>query len=144
MKDRPILLVEDNPDDRDLTLRALRRCRPDLPIVALDSGAEAIEYLTLAASKSDPAVGALPAFVLLDLKMPLIDGLEVLRRVRASLDGPRVPIVVMTCSTERRDILAAYALGANSYLTKPVEYSRFVQLVDAVCRYWLDLNIPNP
>ncbi|HAM71022.1 MAG TPA: two-component system response regulator [Verrucomicrobiales bacterium] len=142
MSQRPILLVEDNPDDRDLALRALAKCRPGFPVVPLSSGAEVISYLqgSCLAGGSSPC----PSFVLLDLKMPQVDGLEVLRRVRGEQGLPRIPIIVMTCSTERRDIAAAYALGANSYLTKPVEYGRFVDLLDSVCRYWLDLNLPTP
>ena len=142
MKDRVILLIEDNPDDRELALRALKRCRPAVPVVAIDNGAEAIEYLCGAGGR--PSARPQPALVLLDLKMPKLDGIEVLRRLRASHKGPRIPVVVMTSSTEARDITAAYEHGATSYVTKPVDYRSFLELVECLCRYWLDFNHSSP
>jgi two-component system response regulator len=142
MKDRAILLIEDNPDDRELALRALKRCRPSVPVVVIDNGADAIEYLCDAGSRSGGR--SQPALVLLDLKMPKLDGIEVLRKLRASHKNPRVPIVVMTSSTEARDITAAYEHGATSYVTKPVDYCSFLELVDCLCRYWLDFNHSSP
>lgn len=139
--DRPILLIEDNPDDEALTLRAFSKNAIDNPVVIARDGVEAIEYLFGgAAGPGKPA--PLPAVVLLDLKLPRIDGLEVLRRIRADEKTALLPVVVLTTSGERRDIEQAYQLGANSYIRKPIDYDKFVRSVGLIATYWLSLNLP--
>lgn len=140
MKNRVIVLVEDNPDDRELTLRALHRCRPQQTVVAIEDGAEALEYLRDGGHAWTSSPRNSPALIILDLKMPKVDGLELLKRLRKESTTRLLPMVIMTSSSERRDITEAYQLGANSYLTKPVEFERFLEMVDCMCRYWLDLN----
>jgi two-component system response regulator len=132
--------VEDNPDDRELTLRALKRSRPQQTVVAIEDGAEAIEYLREGGHAWASTSRDTPALVILDLKMPKIDGLELLKRLRKEPSTRLLPVVILTSSSERRDVNEAYQLGANSYLTKPVEFERFLEMVDCMCRYWLDLN----
>jgi two-component system response regulator len=141
---RPILLVEDNPDDRALTLRAFAKNGIDNPIVCAQDGVEALDHLfpTDSGAARPPAV--LPALVLLDLKLPRIDGLEVLRRIRAAETTCLLPVVVLTTSREPRDIVEAYRLGANSYLRKPVDFEQFVRTIGQLGTYWLMLNQPVP
>lgn len=138
--ERPILLVEDNPDDEALTLRAFSKNKITNPIVVARDGVEAIDYLFCTGSheKRDPSV--MPAVVLLDLKLPRIDGLEVLRRIRADERTALLPVVVLTTSRERQDIAQAYRLGANSYIRKPVDFERFLHTVGQLGLYWLSLN----
>lgn len=134
-----ILLIEDNPDDEALTLRAISKNAIGNPVVVARDGVEAVDYLF----GSDHDRGrALPAIVLLDLKLPRIDGLEVLRRIRADERTALLPVVILTTSSEPRDIEQAYQLGANSYIRKPVDYQQFVQTVAALASYWLSLNVP--
>lgn len=136
---KPILLVEDNPDDEALTLRAFNKNRIGNAVVVARDGVEALEYLHGAEGK--PA-GILPAVVLLDLKLPRIDGLEVLRRVRADPRTRLLPVVILTTSKERHDIEEGYSLGANSYIRKPVDFEKFIQAVGQLGLYWLVLNEP--
>jgi two-component system response regulator len=138
--ERPILLVEDNPDDETLALRAFGKKKVSNPVVVARDGVEAIEYLFCSGTHAgrDPAV--LPAVVLLDLKLPRMDGLEVLRRIRANARTALLPVVVLTTSREHLDIQQAYRLGANSYIRKPVDFERFLQTVGLLGEYWLDLN----
>lgn len=138
--ERPILLVEDNPDDEALTLRAFSKNKITNPIVVARDGVEAIDYLfcTGIHDKRDPTI--MPAVVLLDLKLPRIDGLEVLRRIRADERTALLPVVVLTTSRELRDIQEAYRLGANSYIRKPVDFERFLYAVGQLGLYWLSLN----
>jgi two-component system response regulator len=138
-----VLLVEDNPDDVDLTLRAFTRNTFVNTIAVARDGVEALDYL-LGAGPHAAQPPDLPAVVLLDLKLPKIDGLEVLRRVRADPRARLTPIVVLTSSGEERDILAGYALGANSYIRKPVTFERFVEAVRTLGTYWLLVNQPPP
>jgi len=143
MKVTTVLLVEDNPDDVDLTLRAFKRNDFANEIVVARDGIEALDYLL----GTGPHVGArpdLPAVVLLDLKLPKIDGLEVLRRVRADARARLTPIVLLTSSGEERDVVAGYSLGANSYIRKPVTFERFVEAVRTLSTYWLLLNERPP
>lgn len=142
MNKRTIILIEDNPDDRELTLRALKRCRPNQAVLVMEDGAEAFAFLTNTKRGSATDQRVRPALILLDLKMPKVDGLELLKRLRSEPNTRLVPIVVLTSSNERRDVQSAYQSGANSYLTKPVEFERFVGAVDCLCRYWLDYNEP--
>lgn len=134
---RSILLVEDNPMDLDLTRRAFTRRRLANPLVVARDGAEALELLG-----DWPADQPLPAIVLLDLKLPKVDGLEVLRQIRAHPDLSTVPVVVLTTSIEDRDVQTAYKLGANSYIVKPVDFDKFTEVVGQVDLYWLVLNHP--
>ena len=145
MKDgKIILLVEDNPDDEALTIRALKRHRIANQVVVARNGAEALDYLfaTGAYASRDPA--DVPAVVLLDLKLPKIDGLEVLRRLRADERGRLMPVVVLTSSKEETDLAESYGYGANSYIRKPVDFEQFSEAIRQVGLYWLVLNEPPP
>jgi two-component system, response regulator len=137
---RVILLVEDNLDDEELTIRALKRNNIVNRVIVAHDGAEAIEYLF--ADCSDDLVR--PGLILLDLKLPKIDGLEVLRRIRADERTQFIPVVVLTSSKQEEDIVASYRGGANAYLRKPVKFSDFTQTVSALGVFWLLLNQPAP
>lgn len=132
---RPIFLVEDNPMDLDLTRRAFTRRRLANPLIVARDGAEACELI----AAWDPEQ-PIPAVTLLDLKLPKIDGIEVLRRLRASPLLKTVPVVVLTTSSEDHDLQAAYLQGANSYIVKPVDFDKFIAVVDQIDLYWLVLN----
>jgi len=139
-----ILLVEDNPDDEALTLRAVHKHMPYGIVVARD-GAEALDYLfgTGRYTGRDPV--ASPLLVLLDLKLPKVNGLEVLRRMRGDARTRSIPVIVFTSSTEEQDILDSYRLGANSYIRKPVDYGQFCDDMKQVMTYWLCVNqLPPP
>lgn len=140
--ERPILLVEDNPDDEALTLRAFGKNAVNNPVIVARDGVEAVDYLFSADAKGSAQRNPLPVVILLDLKLPRIDGLEVLRRIRADENTALLPVVVLTTSSEPRDIQQAYQLGANSYIRKPVDYQDFVKSVNAILNYWLELNQP--
>jgi two-component system response regulator len=138
MNDSGILLVEDNPDDVDLTLRAFRRNGLRTDVVVARDGIEAESVLF------GPASNGPPALVLLDLKLPKLNGLEVLRAIRADQHTAAVPVVVLTSSIEEEDVIAAYRLGANSYIRKPVEFHSFLDVIHQLGLYWLVLNEPAP
>ncbi|GAA5182715.1 response regulator [Niveibacterium umoris] len=140
--DRPILLVEDNPDDEALTLRAFTKNRIANTVIVARDGVEALDYLFGTGRHANRDMTQMPAVMLLDLKLPRIDGLEVLRRVRADVRTALLPVVVLTTSREQQDIHDAYALGANSYIRKPVDFERFIQTVGQLGMYWLSLNEP--
>jgi two-component system response regulator len=144
MRDRVILLVEDNSTDQALTRRALAQSEILNEVVIARDGADALDYLFTqrAYAGRDPA--DLPAVVLLDLKLPKIDGFEVLRRVRADERTKLLPVVILTSSNEERDRLEGYRSGANSYVQKPVEFREFVSAVRQLTLYWLALNEPPP
>jgi len=135
-----ILLVEDNPDDEELTRLAFEKSNVANELAVVRDGVEALDYLfgTGAHAGRDP--GAMPAVILLDLKLPKIDGLEVLRRLRADDRTKLLPVVVLTSSREQEDIVRSYSTGANSYVRKPVEFEQFVQAVRQLGLYWLLLN----
>ena len=135
-----ILLVEDNPDDEALTLRALRKANVGNDIVVARDGAEALDRLL----GGDAASRGLPQVVLLDLKLPKVDGLEVLRRLRADDRTKILPVVILTSSNEEQDRVAGYQLGANSYVRKPVDFAQFAEAVRQLGLYWLLLNQPPP
>lgn len=135
MENRIVLLVEDNADDEALTLRALRKHNITNVVVKRD-GAEALDYLL--------GDDALPAVVLLDLKLPKVDGLEVLRRLRADARTRILPVVILTSSKEESDLLEGYGRGANSYIRKPVDFVAFMEAVRQLGVYWLALNEPPP
>jgi two-component system response regulator len=145
MINKAILLVEDNPDDVRLTRRAFKQSNIANELVVMTNGVEALEYL-LAAGQAGDGVQALPAVVLLDLKLPKMDGLELLKRIRAEVRLRRLPVVVLTSSKEDLDILRSYDLGANSYIRKPVNFDEFLGAVHQLGLYWLLLNeaCPNP
>lgn len=144
MREGTILLVEDNPDDEALTLRALRKNRIANELVVARDGAEALDYLFGTGAHAGRGPGALPQVVLLDLKLPKVDGLEVLRRVRADPRTRLLPVVILTSSKEDRDLVESYGRGANSYVRKPVDFAAFVEAVRQLGLYWLVLNEPPP
>lgn len=140
--DRPILLVEDNPDDEALTLRAFNKNRIGNAVVVARDGVEALDYLFGNGHHAGRDLSVMPAVVLLDLKLPRIDGLEVLRRIRANERTSLLPVVILTTSKEQQDIYEGYNLGANSYIRKPVDFEKFIQAVGQLGLYWLVLNEP--
>ena len=140
--ERPILLVEDNPDDEALTLRAFNKNRISNPVVVSRDGVEALDYLFGNGHHAGRDLSVMPAVVLLDLKLPRIDGLEVLRRIRANERTSLLPVVILTTSKEQQDIYEGYSLGANSYIRKPVDFEKFIQAVGQLGLYWLVLNEP--
>jgi CheY-like chemotaxis protein len=137
-----ILLVEDTPDDIELTLRALKDHHITNPLTIVRDGAEALEFLFGVGAYAHRRVEDLPKVVLLDLKLPKVDGLEVLRQVRADPRTKTVPVVVLTSSREEQDIIGSYHLGANSYIVKPVDFAQFTAAVRQLGLYWLLLNEP--
>ena len=142
MSRRDILLVEDNPDDVELTRLAFAEAGEPHRLHVVRDGAEALDYLLGRGRHAGREVADLPALVLLDLNLPLLDGREVLQAIRAEDATRRLPVVVLTTSAEPFDVEQAYALGANSYIQKPVEFDRFVEVVRQVGRYWLAINLP--
>ncbi len=141
---RPILLVEDNPDDEALALRAFRKQGLSNDVVVARDGVEALDYLLSTGPHAGRSPEADPAVVLLDLKLPKVDGLEVLRRVRADSRVQLTPVVVLTSSREEQDLVRSYALGANAYVRKPVDFEQFVNAVRELGLFWLVLNEPPP
>jgi two-component system response regulator len=140
MIDRVILLVEDNQNDELLTLRALSRSNITNRVIVARDGAEALDYLFRRGAHAGRSENEVPQVVLLDLKLPKIDGLQVLREVRADERTRLLPIVVLTSSLEDRDLISSYGLGANSYIRKPVDFDQFVEAVRQLGLYWLVLN----
>ena len=137
---RDILLVEDNPDDEALTLRALRKNGVTNPVVVAHDGVEALDYLFAEGEHAGHDLTTLPAVVLLDLQLPRLNGLEVLQRIRADERTRLLPVVVLSSSREEPDLLRAYALGANSYIVKPVDFDEFMRTVGQLGLYWILLN----
>jgi CheY-like chemotaxis protein len=135
-------LVEDNPNDAELTQRALKKARVANDVHVVRDGAEALEFLFGEGAYAGRAGSALPRVVLLDLKLPKVDGLEVLRRVKADERTKLIPVVVLTSSREESDLVASYHLGANSYIVKPVDSDKFFEAVHEIGLYWLLLNEP--
>jgi len=144
MADRNILLVEDNPDDEKLILYTLKKYRLANGIRVARDGAEALDYLFGTGAFAGQPAGALPQIVLLDIKLPKINGLEVLQRIRADPRTRCLPVIILTSSDEEQDIIDSYELGANSYVRKPVEFSQFAEAVRQLGLYWLILNEPSP
>ena len=139
-----ILLVEDNPDDEALTLRALRKNNIGNDVMVARDGAEALDYLFGTGPYAGRDASDIPPVVLLDLKLPKVDGLEVLRRLRADERTKLLPVVILTSSNEEEDRLKSYDLGANSYVRKPVNFSEFIEAVRQLGLYWLILNERPP
>jgi two-component system response regulator len=140
MSDKTILLVEDNPKDEALTLRALKKNNIRYEVVVARDGAAALDYLHARIGGSADESASLPELILLDLKLPKIDGLEVLRRIRADERTRLLPVVILTSSTEEKDMLEGYGLGANSYVRKPVDFVEFAEAVRQLGLYWLIIN----
>jgi CheY-like chemotaxis protein len=138
-----ILLVEDNPDDVDLTLRAFQRSRVRNEVIVARDGLEALDYLFSTGAYAN-RMGELPEVILLDLNLPKLHGLEVLKRLRADERTRLLPVVVLTSSTEEQDIVRSYHLGANSYVRKPVDFAQFVEAARQLGLYWLVLNKRPP
>ena len=141
---RAILLVEDNPDDELLTLRALKKQNITNEVVVARDGEEALDYLFGSGPYAGRDLSVMPQLVLLDLKLPKVDGLEVLRRVRADQRTRLLPVVILTTSREQQDLLQGYGLGANSYVRKPVDFVQFTEAVRQLGLYWLLLNESPP
>lgn len=144
MADKTILLVEDNPDDVELTLRVLKQNNITNQVKIVNDGVKALDYLFAEGDYSDRDISDLPAVILLDLKLPKVDGLEVLRRIRADERTKLTPVVILTSSKEEQDLINGYSLGANSYVRKPVEFGQFADAVRQLGLYWLLLNEPPP
>ena len=141
-----ILLVEDNPDDEELTRMALEQSNVANDLVVAHDGVEALDYVFGTGPHAGGPPPELPAVILLDLKLPRIDGLEVLQRIRADERTKRVPVVVLTSSKEEQDVLDSYGFGANSYIRKPVEFDKFFDATKQLGMYWLVRNeiVPKP
>jgi CheY-like chemotaxis protein len=140
----PILLVEDNLDDEALTLRALKKNNINNEVVVARDGVEALDYLFGTGVHAGRDLSVMPQVILLDLKLPKIDGLEVLRRLRSDSGTRLLPVVILTSSTQEEDRIAGYGLGANSYVRKPVDFAQFIEAVRQLGLYWLILNEPAP
>jgi len=139
-----VLLVEDNDDDVQLTLRAFRKHNLANDIHVATDGQEALDFLFANGEHADRARAELPHVVLLDLKLPRVDGLEVLRQIRANPRTQTLPVVVLTSSKEERDLVESYRLGANSYVRKPVDFMQFTEAAQALGLYWMVLNLAAP
>ena len=140
MKNKIILLAEDNPDDVQLTLRALKKSKIMNEVVVAQDGVEALDYLFGTGKYAGRDTKIMPQVVLLDLKMPKMDGLEVLQRIRKEERTKLLPVVVLTTSSEDRDRVDSYKLGANSYIRKPVDFNQFAEAINQLGLYWLVLN----
>jgi two-component system, response regulator len=144
MDDKMILLVEDNPDDEALTLRALKKHNVGNKVFVVHDGAEALDFLFCTGAYADRDPHDTPQVILLDLKLPKVDGLEVLRRLRADERTSLLPVVILTSSKEEQDIVTGYKYGANSYVRKPVDFNQFADAIRQLGLYWLVLNEARP
>jgi len=144
MKNKVILLVEDNPSDVKLTRRALEQNQIVNKVIVAEDGREALDYLSGAGQYASRDVRDFPAVVLLDLKLPRIDGLEVLKEIRSNELTRLIPVVILTSSDQEEDLIASYKLGANSYIRKPVDFNQFAEAVRNLGMYWLLLNEAPP
>ena len=143
-KDEIILLIEDNPDDVELALRAFRKNKIANNVVVARDGVEALDYLFCRGSYADRNIKNTPRLILLDLKLPKIDGLQVLEKIRASEATKLTPVVILTSSKEEQDLVQSYQGGANSYVRKPIDFNAFVEAVRNIGLYWLLINEPPP
>lgn len=144
MRNKRILLVEDNPDDVALALRAFQKNKIANEVKVIGDGEEALDYLLSRGTYADKDAEPLPEVLLLDLKLPKVEGLEVLKQIRAHKRTRLLPVVILTSSREERDLVAGYSLGANSYIQKPVDYSQFTEAIRQLGMYWLVLNETPP
>jgi two-component system response regulator len=144
MRNKVILLVEDNSDDEKLTVRAFKKKNISNPVVVARDGLEALDYVFGTGAHAGRNANDVPAVILLDLKLPKVDGLEVLKRVRADSRTKHVPVVILTSSKEEQDLVSSYDLGANSYIRKPVDFEKFVEVAGTLGLYWLLFNEPPP
>jgi len=144
MSDGFILLVEDNPDDEALTRRALRKGKVAVDLVVVHDGAAALDYLFGTGGYAGRDARAMPRVVLMDLHLPEVDGLEVLRRLRSDERTKALPVVILSTSDDLGDVVDSYGLGANSYVCKPIGFSQLVDVLQQLARYWLELNEPLP
>jgi two-component system response regulator len=144
VESKSILLVEDNADDEALMLRALRKSKITSEVVVARNGAEALDYLLSAGDEAARDPAAQPTLILLDLNLPKVHGLDVLRRLRVDDRTKLIPIVILTSSKEHQDLVSGYSLGANSYVCKPIDFTQFVETVRQLGQYWLELNEPVP
>ena len=140
---RPILLVEDNPRDLELTLAALAKCQLANEIVVARDGAEALDYLYRRGAYTERTPGD-PAVVLLDLKLPKVDGLQVLEKIKTDSEQRQIPVVMLTSSREERDLLRSYELGVNAFVVKPVDFNAFFEAIQDLGMFWAILNEPPP
>lgn len=139
--DHHVLLVEDNPDDQELTLLAFERGGFPHAVAVVENGIEALNYLLKSTEAKTPDAPGLPAVILLDIKMPLMDGIETLRQIRNHPQTRLIPVVMMTTSDEQQDRLQSYELGCNSYIRKPIDYGNFLTVVQQLGLYWLRINL---
>ena len=144
MSERTILMVEDNPDDEEFTLRALRRANVSNEIVVTRDGKEAVDYLYGEDQHAGRDLSVMPAVILLDLKLPKLNGIEVLRRIRSEASTRLIPVVILTSSSEDEDMVNSDLSGANSYVRKPVEFAAFASAVASLGAYWMLLNESPP
>jgi two-component system, response regulator len=144
IRNRVVLLVEDNPNDVELTLRAFEKSNVPNEIVVACDGEQALDYLFSTGPHADRDPARMPEVVLLDMKLPKIDGLGVLRRIRSDERTKRLPVVMLTSSKEEKDVVTSYDLGANSFIRKPVDFSQFVNAAKHLGLYWLTMNEPSP
>jgi two-component system response regulator len=144
MENKMILLVEDNPDDEALTMRALKKNNIGNDLTVVRDGAQALDFLFCTGAYADRDHNDKPQVILLDINLPKVDGLEVLRRIRADESTRLLPVVILTSSKEEQDLIKSYSLGANSYVRKPVDFDQFVEAVRQLGLYWLILNEVPP
>jgi two-component system response regulator len=144
MSDKTVLLVEDDPRDQELTMRALQKSKVQYQVVVAHDGVEALDYLFGRGAHSGRDVTEVPALIILDLKLPRLTGIEVLREIRANPVTRLVPAVILTSSNQDEDLMASYSEGANSYVQKPVEFTEFATAVANLGLYWLTVNEPLP
>ncbi|MGQ9569423.1 MAG: response regulator [Thermodesulfovibrionales bacterium] len=142
LKEVEILLVEDNPNDAELAIRALKKHNLANKVYVVKDGVEALDFIFGTGTYSHRDVNDKPKVVLLDLKLPKVDGLDVLKKIKSDERTKTIPVVVLTSSTEERDIIASYQLGVNSYIVKPIDFDKFVDAVSELGLYWLLLNQP--
>jgi two-component system response regulator len=135
-----ILLVEDKPTDAELVLRSLKKITRRFHVVR--DGAEALEFIFATGKYSQRNIENVPSVILLDLKLPKVDGIEVLRRIKSDDRTKKIPVVALTSSSEDSDLRECYKLGINSYIVKPVDFEKFIQAVTELCNYWLSINMP--
>ncbi len=144
MSERVVLLVEDNPDDEALTLRAFKKNNIKNTVVVVRDGQEALDYLFCEGSYKNRESNCLPELILLDLKLPKIDGIEVLKKIKTDSRTRLSPVVILTSSKEEQDLIESYSLGANSYIRKPVDFEQFIEAVKQLGIYWLLINEKPP